>query len=483
MLDVIGLLEALIPDRTFTGTFTYLNFVLALACAIREIFYSRTAQGSIAWLLSLFLLPFPTTILYLVFGLKVFDDYSNLQRADQREARQIRAAELSLLDHPESKKWPVMASVSQVPFVTGNSADILIDGDATFGSIIAGIGRAKSSVFVQFYIYRDDQLGRAFAEALMERARAGVNVHLLYDDVGCFFLNRNYWRRLREAGVQVSSFNHRHRFLRIFGPTRLQYRNHRKIVVVDGREAWVGGHNVADEYMGRDKRFGRWRDTHVHVVGPAALVCTLSFCEDWQWATGEVIDPDIPEALEAPGDETVLVMPTGPADVLEDCAIAFTEAISRAQKRLWIVSPYFVPDLAVQTALFAAALRGVDVRILIPQKPDHLIVWLASNAHANAMISHGVAVYRYTAGFLHQKVMLIDDSLAAIGTANFDNRSFRINFELTLWFTGQAVIDGVESMLEEDFRNSRRLTHTERERISWPMRFLGQAAKLFSPVL
>jgi cardiolipin synthase len=176
-------------------------------------------------------------------------------------------------------------------------------------------------------------------------------------------------------------------------------------------------------------------------------------------------------------------MPTGPADRLEDCAIAFTDVISKARKRIWIVSPYFVPDLDVRTALYAAVLRGVEVRVLLPHKPDHLMVWHASNAHANAMVLRDVAVYRYLDGFLHEKVILVDDLIAGVGTVNFDNRSFAINFELTLWFTAEHMIRDVEAMLEIDFQNARRTTIDDVAAIPLYMRFVGQAAKLLSPVL
>jgi cardiolipin synthase len=176
-------------------------------------------------------------------------------------------------------------------------------------------------------------------------------------------------------------------------------------------------------------------------------------------------------------------MPTGPADMLEDCAIAFSEVIARAERRLWIVSPYFVPDLDMQTSLYAAAMRGVDVRVLVPKKPDHRLVWLASIAHANRMIKYGVKIYRYTEGFLHEKVILVDDKIAGVGTVNFDNRSFRINFEITLWFTHEKMIGAVDRMLEDDFAASVLLTSQERARQPAGMRFLSEAARLLSPVL
>jgi cardiolipin synthase len=330
---------------------------------------------------------------------------------------------------------------------------------------------------------RDDALGKILADKLIARAAAGISVYLLYDDVGSAGLPHTYVERLQAGGVKVSAFNHRHPFLRFYGPTRINYRNHRKIVVADGEEAWVGGHNVGVEYLGQDPKFGRWRDTQVRVRGPIALACALVFREDWQWATGVELPADFPDAVPTPGDQPVLAMPTGPADRLEDCAIAFTDVISKAKKRIWIVSPYFVPDLDVRTALYAAVLRGVEVRVLLPHKPDHFLVWHASNAHANAMISHDVAVYRYQDGFLHEKVILVDDLIAGVGTVNFDNRSFAINFELTLWFTGQQMIADVEAMLTADFASARRTTQAEVAAIPFYKRFVGQAAKLLSPVL
>jgi cardiolipin synthase len=271
--------------------------------------------------------------------------------------------------------------------------------------------------------------------------------------------------------------------MRFYGPTRINYRNHRKIVVVDGEVAWVGGHNVGVEYLGENKRFGHWRDTHVRVAGPATLGCALLFREDWAWATGELLPSTPPALVPTPGDQSVLVMGSGPADKLEECAIAFTDAISQARERLWIVSPYFVPDTDVRTALYAAQLRGVDVRIMLPEEPDHKIVWLASIAHADAMVEHGISIYRYTAGFLHQKVVLMDDRITSVGSANFDNRSFAINFEITLWFTDPKTIDGVEAMLLDDFKNCRQVDLYEVKTRPMHMRFATQAARLLSPVL
>ncbi|HEY4202294.1 MAG TPA: cardiolipin synthase [Devosiaceae bacterium] len=459
------------------------NYLLAIVSAIHEVMYSRTSQGSIAWLISLLLLPFPTAFLYLVFGWKLFDSYASMQTASGRRARAERAEALHITDPETSMTWPVLANVAKMPFLSGNKAELLIDGDATFASIFEGIARAQSYILVQFYIIRDDSLGQELAERLIERVKAGVSVRVLYDDIGSARLPHSYVQRLKDAGVHIATFNQQHKFLRAYGPTRINYRSHRKIVSVDGKEAWVGGHNVGNEYLGKDPHFGHWRDTHVHLTGPAALAVSLVFREDWEWATGHRLPATLPEEVDTPGDQSVLVMPTGPADKLEGCAIAFTEVISRARKRLWIVSPYFVPGLDAQTAIYAAALRGVDVRILIPKKPDHRLVWLASNSHADAMIGHGISVYRYIAGFLHEKIILVDDEIAGVGTVNFDNRSFNINFEVTLWFTHPDMIAAVDRMLDADFAAAQQTTIEHVKAQPWVIRFIGQAARLFSPIL
>ena len=483
MIGIDDILRAIIADLHIVAAIMAAVYLLAFVCAVREIMNSRTSQGSIAWILALGLLPIPTALLYLVFGWKAFDDYATDRIRNGRAARPLRAKDLALIDRETSDLWPVQVKVSEVPFLTGNDVEVLVDGRATFDSIFAGIAQAKDYLLVQFYIVRDDRLGQELAERLIERANAGVKVYLLYDDLGSTGMPKRYRTQLREAGIKVAGFNQRHKFLRFYGPSRINYRNHRKIVVVDGEHAWVGGHNVGVEYLGENPRFGRWRDTYVRVSGPAALGCALLFREDWEWATGEVLPATPPETVATPGDQSVLVMGSGPADKLEECAIAFTDIIGRARERLWIVSPYFVPDTDIRTALFAAKLRGVDVRVMLPNEPDHKLVWLASIAHADAMMEHGVAVHRYEDGFLHQKVVLMDDQIASIGSVNFDNRSFAINFEITLWFTDKQAINEVEAMLVEDFKSCRTVTLQEVKARSLPLRFLTQAARLLSPVL
>lgn len=457
------------------------TYVLAAVCAVREVVASRTSQGSIAWLVALAFLPFPTAFIYLVFGWKAFDSYAQT-RLKVRHARLLRGEELAVIDRDMGAEWPVQMRAAGMPFLAGNRVDLLIDGEATFSALFEAIAAARHYIFLQFYIIRDDALGHRLADALIDRAKAGVQIHVLYDDVGSSQLSRHWRRRLEKAGIALCSFNRRHHFLRLFGPTRINYRNHRKNVVIDGRVGFTGGLNVGVEYLGQDPRFGAWRDTHLRIEGPAASSLSVIFQEDWLWATGDVLEIRTPP-VETPGDVSALVMATGPADRFEACPIAFTDIIGQARKRLWIVSPYFVPDTDTRTALFAAALRGVDVRILLPKHPDHLLVWLASNTHADTMVEHGVGIYRYEAGFLHEKVLLMDDRICSVGSVNFDNRSFAINFELTVWMPHTGMVKAVEDMLAADFARAKQVTLDEVANRPAIRRFVSQAARLFSPVL
>ena len=481
VVDMTDVVEGVVQNISIIAMLVAGFYVLAAICAVREVTVSRTSQGSIAWLVSLAFLPFPTAILYLIFGWKHFDSYAQT-RLQVRQSRLIRAEDLQVVDRDMGATWPVQRRAAGMPFLAGNKAELLVDGDAVFDSILEGIATAQHYIFVQFYIIRADALGQRLAAALMERARAGVAVYVLYDDVGSGGLSREYKDRLWAEGIQIYSFNHRHQLLRLFGPMRVNYRNHRKNVVVDGEVAWTGGANVGVEYLGEDEKFGPWRDTQLRLEGPAALSMSLIFQEDWLWATGEALEVHRPEPRVV-GDVSALVMATGPADKFEANAIAFSDIIGQARSRLWIVSPYFVPDTDMRTAIYAAVLRGVDVRIMLPAKPDHMLVWLASNAHADAMVEHDVAIYRYQRGFLHQKVLLMDDRIAAVGSVNFDNRSFAINFEMTVWMPNKGMVDAVEAMLVEDFGHCRLVTREEVVKRNPLARFVSQAARLFSPIL
>jgi cardiolipin synthase len=305
-----------------------------------------------------------------------------------------------------------------------------------------------------------------------------VKVYFLFDEIGSHKLPRRYLKAMTVAGIQCRPFG-----INRFWWSRLQlnFRNHRKIVVCDGKTAFIGGLNVGDEYLGRDQRFGEWRDTHLKMQGPVVHAVQLVFLEDWFWASNEV--PDLQWETEAePADQVAAIIPTGPADPLDSWLLVVAEAANSARDKLWITSPYFVPDDGVITALQAAAIRGVDVRILLPERPDHLLVWLSAFSYFEQAIPFGVKLFWYSRGFLHEKVMLIDERLAAVGTANLDNRSFRLNFEITGFSTDSGFVREVRDMLVRDFEDSREALVEDFTRKSFIFRAACRAARLLAPI-
>ena len=464
-----------------------MTYVLVIAhivgalCSLNALMRSRTPQGTVAWIAILNTLPLLAVPAYWVFGRDRFRGYLTkrraLNRADDPDVARIRdeVAPWHAMDIPQ-----VGERLAELPYLEGNRVDLLIDGEATFRSIFEGIEAAQESILVQFYIVHDDEVGGELARRLIARATAGVRVYFLYDELGSAGLTRRYVRALQEAGVSVSPFHSTRGAANRF---QLNFRNHRKIVVVDSKVGWVGGHNVGDEYLGRDPKIGEWRDTHVRIEGPAVAGLMVSFAEDWRWATDDAMLTEVwRPPTQSCGDAGVLILPTGPADRLETTSLMYQQAIQTAQERIWIASPYFVPDLAVMHALHLAALRGVDVRILIPERPDNRLVYSSAFAFLGQLLESGVRVLRYQPGFLHAKTFVVDDLAVGIGTANFDNRSFRLNFEVMALIVSPECLTSVVAMFEADFARSQEMTIADVHNRSFGARLLSQAAYLAAPV-
>ncbi len=461
--------------------------VLGLASAVHAVMSVRTPQGTIAWVAALVTIAPVSVPAYWVFGRSRFRGYVRAQEKDLAQLdQQIRAANAGLSD--DIVATPAEASaikgaerLARIPVTSGNRVGLLIDGDATFKSIFEGIEQARDYVLVQFYIVKDDDLGRELQSRMIERSRAGVDVYFLYDEIGCMGLPDRYTDELRRAGVSVAPFHSRKGFGNRF---QLNFRNHRKVVVCDGKVSWIGGHNVGDEYMGRDPSVGAWRDTHVRIEGPAVLGAQLAFVEDWRWATDQTLSDLVwTPAAAQDGGSNVLVIASGPADAVETASLMFAQLINGSSNRLWIASPYFVPDDATIQALQLAAMRGVDVRILIPDKSDNILVTLASYSYFEEVKGVGIKLYRYEAGFLHGKYILVDDEVSKVGTANFDNRSFRLNFEITAAILDREFAEQVAQMFENDFSNARIMeAGAYFEKPPW-FRLASRLARLFAPVL
>ncbi len=460
--------------------------VLGITSAVVAIMTARTPQGSIAWAISLITCPYIAVPAYWILGRSRFEGYvtarklveTDLKEKSQKVLESVEPYRVPKLDKKNAGRaaeW-----LADAPFLKGNDFKLLIDGEATFDSILEGVDAAEHYILFQFFIVHDDDLGRRVKRHLIAKAKQGVKIYFLYDEFGCYDLPKAYLSELRAAGIAVREFNTRKGTRNRF---QINFRNHRKLVVVDGKTAWTGGHNVGDEYLGKDPTFGHWRDTHMRISGPAVLGAQFSFSVDWRWAA----DQEIPELEWTPtaspsGNGIALVIPSGPADEFETAQLMFLHAINSAQERIWISSPYFIPDGALLSALQLAGMRGVEVKILIPDIADHETPYLVAFSYFDEATLTGAEIYRYTNGFLHGKSMLIDDQLATVGSANFDNRSFRLNFEITAACIDPEFIRDVEQMFKDDFSNARKMTKADIDEKSFWFKLKVRVARLTAPV-
>ncbi len=458
--------------------------MVGIVFAVDVIMHGRTAQGVTAWWLALILIPPISVPLYMIFGERRFLGYVRARRKGLRlldksmqEYLEAVKPHVEISEHAELRS---LVRLGRLPLTKGNRVGLLIDGDAMYAELFRQIDSAARYVMVEFYIYRNDGTGQELQKRLLAARQRGVEVFFMYDELGCVNLDNAYIETLSRAGCRCTGFRTQSRRRRKF--LRLNFRNHRKIAVVDGRLGLVGGINIGDEYRGKDEEIGPWRDSHAVLEGPSVQCLQMVFLEDWYWA-----QRNVPESLEwkpraVEGGGPVLIYPSGPADELETGALLFGQLINSARKRLWIATPYFVPDEFVLNSLQLAAMRGVDVRVLTPRKADSLLTTLAGRSYFQEMIGSGIGVWLYSPGFLHQKVILADD-VAAVGTANMDNRSMRINFEVTAVVPDEAFAKSVEGMLERDFARSAQVKLEHVLRMTRMHRFGCRMARAISPIL
>ncbi len=451
-----------------------------LLLAVDAVMRRRSSQGAIAWAVGLVAMPVLAIPVYLVFGRTRFQGYVESLRAKEAELGDQLTdwyERMSAAAAEPRKGLAVVEAVVHrlggVPFTRGNRVELLVDGEATYAAMLSAIAAARTDVLMQFYIVRDDRSGRAMRDALIEKARSGVRVYFLYDEIGSIKLPASYVDALRAGSVEVSGFRTtqgiRNRF-------QINFRNHRKLLIVDGRVGFIGGHNLGDEYLG-------YRDTHLRIDGPAAQEMQLTFLKDWYWATRRVAEASSDVCFAPEDNQAVSIANTGPADAVPNCSVLFATLISSARRRLWIASPYFVPDDVMVRALQAASLRGVDVRILLPDKADQLLVELASFTYYADMTECGVRLYRYRDRFMHQKVILVDDELAGVGTVNLDYRSLYLNFEETALVADRDFAAQIDAMLRADLERSDPVDRGHFDRKPLHFRAAARVARLASPLL
>lgn len=473
------------------GILVPLIYLFGMYSAYHAIMHSLSAQGSTAWVISLLTIPFIAIPIYWTFGRVKYSYYQKSLEDFDKEFKELYGEEYDNLqkscafDKSVSKNkfdenvLNALENLSDTPFTCGNEIELLINGEDTFDAIFKAIDNAKDYVLVQYYIIRDDKIGTALKERLLAAAKRDVKIMLLYDLLGCISLDDDYLEELKSAGVEVSRFSGNSGW---FNRLRLNFRNHRKIVVIDGKVGFIGGLNVGDEYMGRDKKLGFWRDTHLKIAGPVVQSLQLTVMRDWYFGIKAL--PELnwhPETKEA--DQCAVISATGPNDPLETCGLLFAQCIESAESRIWIASPYFIPDDRVLAALQLALLRGVEVRIMMPRKSDSFLFKYVPYAYFRDIESIGAEIYLYEKGFMHQKILLIDDKYSAIGTANMDNRSFRLNFEIVAVIKDRTLCQETAQMLEDDFSNASRLTGEKLDNPSWLFNFATHVTKLLAPIL
>lgn len=473
--------------------FLIVAHTLGVLCIFPALLYTRTPQGTMAWTLALLMVPYIAVPFYLILGKRTFSGYEQARRKHNDLPTPWQELTDSIIDgmrpyaisptNSAEYTLDTLSNIVHMPVCGGNSCQLLIDAQEAFPEIYDAIKKATSYILIEFYIIKNDAVGQELKELLIKKAHEGVHIHILYDELGSRKLPPGYIHSLRKEGVFIEPFNGKRHFLTNIW--RLNFRNHRKMVIVDGTSAFIGGMNIGREYFG-EGTLGYWRDTFIKVEGAAVQQAQISFLEDWNWAVLK-LPPNSMSYLRwritpQEANDTALVLPSGPADTIPAWRSAVVNLANQATRRLWISTPYFVPDEGVLTALQTAALRGVDVRILGPKKADHLLVQLSSFTLLRDLSTYGIQVWAYKKGFLHQKAILVDDNLACIGTANLDNRSLTLNFELSVLVNSREFCHDVEKMLNDDFGNSERMTIEKYTNKPLSFKILCHIARLMAPI-
>ncbi|MBS4200362.1 cardiolipin synthase [Bacillus sp. FJAT-49732] len=471
--------------------FLLLNIVLAGFVVFLE---RRDAGATWAWLLVLFFIPVAGFVLYLIFGQnlsrrKIFEwkdtNKIGIMEITKYQIELLQKGEFVFNDNRTSRYQDLiyMLLVNDRAVLTqDNHVEIFTDGEHKFQSLLDDIKNAKEHIHIVYYIIRNDRLGKELLHTLTKKAKEGVEVKVLYDAMGSRRLPKKFFRPLIEAGGKVSAF-----FPAILPHLNLQvnFRNHRKLAIIDGEIGYIGGFNIGDEYLGLNKRFGYWRDTHLKISGKAVYAMQTRFILDWNQASATKIryeDRLFPE-LEPLGATDVQIVSSGPDSEWEQIKFGMIKLISSAKKYIYIQTPYFIPDTSVLDAIKIAALSGVDVRLMIPNKPDHAFVYWATLSNVGELLKTGAKVYIYEKGFIHAKTMVADGKIATVGTANIDVRSFRLNFEVNAFLYDEVLVRKLVDIYKDDMEHSRELTIEEYHNRSLIIRFKESLSRLLSPIL
>ncbi|MFS1515573.1 cardiolipin synthase [Bacillus sp. SCS-151] len=452
---------------------------------------NRNPTATLTWLIILGSVPLLGFIFYIIFGRnfrkrKLFAKKALL---DEQTYLKIEGGpywseeKITHMGEHQQLLFRLAQNLGKSPISFSTETKVLTNGEETFSHILEALRGATHHIHLEYYIVRHDDIGQQIKDILIERAQNGVQVRFLYDAVGCWKLSRSYIEELRKAGVDMIPFfpvklpilNH-----------KINFRNHRKIVVIDGTIGFVGGLNIGDEYLGKDSYFGFWRDTHLAVQGESVRTLQLIFLQDWYYMTGQkLLTPSYlsPQLIDKENLGGVQLIAGGPDNEWEIIKQLFFSMIISAEKSVWIATPYFIPDEDIFTALKVAALSGIDVRILMPKRPDKKIVFYASRSYFPELLEAGAKIYEYKKGFMHSKILIVDDEIASIGTSNMDMRSFHLNFEVNAFLYRTNSIRALTNDFIHDIAHSDIITEEQfSTRPIW-VRLYESTARLLSPLL
>ncbi|WP_019243513.1 MULTISPECIES: cardiolipin synthase [Bacillus] len=469
-----------------------LNILLAIVVIFRE---KRDPASTWGWLLILFFIPLVGFVLYLLFGQdltrKHMFQWKDQKKLGLNEKIEQQREELSNQTYPfhnpstrEHFDLIYMHLINNGALLSeDNDVKIFTDGQEKFSRLIKDIREAKHFIHMQYYIIKNDRLGKEVIAELTKKAKQGVKVRVLYDELGSRGLSKKAFTELRQAGGEVEVFFPSK--LRLIN-LRLNYRNHRKLVIIDGLVGYVGGFNVGDEYLGLNQKFGYWRDTHLRISGSAVWEMQMRFILDWNQASHRhdiAYHPSLfPESGNS-GNISMQIVASGPDSKWEQIKQGYIKLILSAKKSVLIQTPYFIPDASLLDAVRIACLSGKDVKIMIPNKPDHIFVYWATISHVADMLKAGAKVYIYDNGFIHAKTIVVDEEVASVGTANIDVRSFRLNFEVNAFIYSSKVSKELVEAFNHDITLSRLLTLEEYNNRPLIIRFKESISRLLSPIL
>jgi len=446
----------------------------------RALVRGHGVESTLAWILGILAFPGVGAVAYLLVANPSIRRTRRRRRVHAERRRLAWSERGEPLDPRDAPLLAAAVAGTGIHATAGNRVGLLIEDESAFQQIEAAIRGARTSVWAEYYIVRDDETGRRFLDLLTDRAKAGVDVRLLFDAVGSLGLDAARLEAVRSAGGHVESFLPLNPLRRRWA---VHLRNHRKMVLVDGEVAFTGGMNVGDEYSGLARRRGgvHFRDAHLRVAGPAVADLAQVFADDWSFATGE--EPRLPLPA-APGDGSVVALvPSGPDQAVNASGLVYFTGIATARTSCWLTTPYFVPDQPTQQALIASALRGVDVRILLPRDCDVTLAGWAARSFYPDLVAAGVRIFEYAPAMLHAKTLVVDGRWAVVGSANVDVRSFRLNFELGVGLDDPGLARALLARFEEYQAGSHEITRTELKGLSRATRLGRGLARLASPIL